>query len=713
MNKKLARGIPAGLLSIVLAVTTVGAAPAPAPSVLHAGDRAALVALYNATDGPNWVNNTNWLTDRPMGAWYGVTTNDGGRVTGLDLHDNELRGQIPPELGRLDRLSHLFLRGNGTVTCPLDNASFREWLKGIRNKRGLFCSHAGDRAALVALYRATGGLAWRDNSRWLTDWHLDTWFGVTTDDRGRVTELDLNSNNLSGEMPPQLGSLSNLTHMDLRSNGLRGQIPPELGDLDDLEVLSLSGNALSGKIPPELGALPNLTLLHISGNALSGQIPPELGSLSNLRLLHLNGNALSGQIPPELGSLINLRHLFLNGNDLSGQIPPELGSLSNLVDLHLGGNKLSGQMPPELSRLYRVTQLVLSDNALSGQIPPELAKLSHLNLLNLSNNDLSGQMPPELSRLDRLSHLFLQGNGIITCPLDNAAFREWLKGIRNRRGLCSHAGDRAALVALYRATGGRYWRDNSRWLTDLPLDAWFGVTTDDRGRVTELDLNSNNLSGKMPPQLGSLSNLTHLDLRSNGLRGQIPRELGDLDDLEVLSLSGNALGGKIPPELGSLSNLTHLDLRSNSLGGQIPPELGALSRVKKLVLGDNELIGYIPPELSGLSNVEELFLNGNELSGPIPSELGDLKNLEVISLDGNRLIGEDWFHRVPGNPWGNPWHWHFGWLSVGYTVDRLVIMPLLVLGLFVFVDPPGARRAWDRRGERFGRQRSPRGLPLA
>ena len=41
-----------------------------------AGDRAALVALYNATGGPNWAHNTGWLTNAPLGQWYGVTTDD-------------------------------------------------------------------------------------------------------------------------------------------------------------------------------------------------------------------------------------------------------------------------------------------------------------------------------------------------------------------------------------------------------------------------------------------------------------------------------------------------------------------------------------------------------------------------------------------------------------------------------------------------------------
>ena len=57
-----------------------------------ATDRAALIALYQATDGPNWTNNTRWLSDRPLDEWYGVTTDDNGRVTVLNLGENDLSG---------------------------------------------------------------------------------------------------------------------------------------------------------------------------------------------------------------------------------------------------------------------------------------------------------------------------------------------------------------------------------------------------------------------------------------------------------------------------------------------------------------------------------------------------------------------------------------------------------------------------------------------
>ena len=87
-----------------------------------ASDRAPLVALYNAAGGPNWTNHSNWLSDRPIGEWHGVTTNSNGRVSSLGLTDNGLTGEIPPELGGLSNLTRLWLGGNqlnlGSISGP-------------------------------------------------------------------------------------------------------------------------------------------------------------------------------------------------------------------------------------------------------------------------------------------------------------------------------------------------------------------------------------------------------------------------------------------------------------------------------------------------------------------------------------------------------------------------------------------------------------------
>ena len=81
------------------------------------------------------------------------------------------------------------------------------------------------------------------------------------------------------------------------------------------------------------------------------------------------------------------------------------------------------------------------------------------------------------------------------------------------------------------------WTDNINWLSDAPVGEWYGVTTDDSGRVTSLDLYDNQLSGEIPPELVGLSNLEWLLLDGNQLSGEIPPELAGLSNLEVLILS--------------------------------------------------------------------------------------------------------------------------------------------------------------------------------
>ncbi len=88
--------------------------PTPTPRTSPETDRAALEALYNSTDGPNWLRNGNWLSNEPMNRWFGVTTNDDGRVVGLELGANEMSGEIPPALGNLDRLQLLDLAESQT-----------------------------------------------------------------------------------------------------------------------------------------------------------------------------------------------------------------------------------------------------------------------------------------------------------------------------------------------------------------------------------------------------------------------------------------------------------------------------------------------------------------------------------------------------------------------------------------------------------------------
>ncbi len=283
-------------------------------------ERAALIALYNATDGANWIRNTNWNTTEPVSTWHGVTTNTNGLITHLYLHGNNVSGTIPAAIGDLTNLETFQLQLNDlSGSIPVE-------LGGLTN----------------------------------------------------LKTLDLLGNRLSGSIPAALGQLTNLERLNLHGNtdhsalaadagGLSGSIPAALGDLTNLKLLNLSFNMLSGPIPAELGRLSNLEILDLGVNSvfgvnsvysdgayisgLSEEIPAALGNLTNLRLLDLSFNRLSGSIPSSLGRLTNLTHLYLYFNDLSGAIPTELGDLTNLERLWLRGNGFSGCVPTALAEI--------------------------------------------------------------------------------------------------------------------------------------------------------------------------------------------------------------------------------------------------------------------------------------------------------------------------------------------------------------------------
>ena len=594
-----------------------------------AADREALEALYEATGGPEWSDRANWLSEAPLGEWFGVDTDSNGRVTSLALPGNGLSGEIPSALGRLASLQQLDL---GT-----------RWVDGV-------------------------GWVYNDLSG-----EIPTELSALTN----LRTLEFRGNRLLGTIPPELAGLAKLQWLDLRDNQLSGAVPRELSNLTNLQGLRLNGNDLSGAIPPELAALANLQALELGGNRLFGAIPPELGGLANLRWLGLGDNQLSGAIPPELGGLMNLQSLSLGANRLSGTIPPELAALANLQRLYLERNQLIGKIPWNLMQLSELTTLDISDTGVcvptDASIQAWLATIADFHTSGLACDGTlrvafsasryvvreGGSVEVRVRVIDQTNGPALSvtipltvtpGGGAteedyadvpdgvtVTAPASTGTFLVTAVAdphhdhaetitLGFRRPLPSGvtsgspdtavvtiydpgsvSTDREALEALYHATGGPDWRNRTNWLSAAPLGEWFGVVTDSDGRVTSLSLTGNELSGMIPPELGSLAYL------------------------QELYLWGNELNGAIPPELAALSNLKWLELGINELSGEIPPELGLLTNLRRLRLERNELIGAIPPELGELTNLQRLYLGGNQLIGKIPEDLMQLS--ELITLD--------------------------------------------------------------------------------
>ena len=155
----------------------------------------------------------------------------------------------------------------------------------------------------------------------------------------------------------------------------------------------------------------------------------------------------------------------------------------------------------------------------------------------------------------------------------------------------NHHPDRSALEAIYSTTDGANWCNSSQWLTDAPLNEWHGVTTDRGGRVLELDLASNRLTGIIPAELAQLTNLKTLNLSLNRLKGPITTALARLVNLQTLEIGRNKLTGDIPVELAQLGNLRTLKLWANRLEGPVPTELAQLATLETLELWGNGLTG--------------------------------------------------------------------------------------------------------------------------
>ena len=290
--------------------------------------------------------------------------------------------------------------------------------------------------ALLAIYNQTDGPNWKNATGWLSESSPCEWHGVTC--RGeKIVELDLSHNQLSGNIPAEIGILEDLERLNLSNNHLLGNLPPELGDLSNLEHLILSGNReLNGPIPPELGNLSHLVEMELAhwengGSLISGAIPPEFGQLSELKFLRIGTSLLEGPLPRELFGLTNLTTLDLPNNRLSGPIPPEIGNLINLDFLDLGGNDFSGPLPSELGNLTMLYYFSVGDSLVSGEIPPELGNLVRLKYLVLDNTELFGPLPLTLLNLN-LRELSYFGTKL--CEPDDEAFQAWLETIRDLQG---------------------------------------------------------------------------------------------------------------------------------------------------------------------------------------------------------------------------------------------------------------------------------------
>ncbi|XP_058111182.1 LRR receptor-like serine/threonine-protein kinase EFR [Magnolia sinica] len=581
-------------------------------------DRVALLHLKHLITDDPLRSLSSWNHTLHFCNWQGVTC--GGhrhpqRVTALNLTGHNLVGPIPPFIGNLTFLRIIDLSANNfhdTVPEEIGRLFRLRYLYLTNNTfSGEIPANLTHCSDLQVLHLYGNQLAGR----------IPTELGSLT----KLTSLALGHNNLTGSIPPSLGNLSSLTYLYLSITVWRaesrvssaGWIPPSLYNLSSIKILDVGSNRLHGNLPPNLGlTLPNLRMLLVGSNQFTGPIPVSLSNASGIVVIELCNNSFSGSVPLNFGSLKGLTHLRLWGNELGIGKASDLSFLislnncSSLRVLQLSINNLSGALPESMANLStQLRWLTLGNNSIFGSIPSGIQNLIGLTVLAMRNNFLTGTIPIGVGKLNKVEVLYLDGNelsGHIPSSLGNISrlFRLSLDGNKLTGRVPSSLGNCTYMQFIYLG--------NNNLSGSLPKQLFSFPS------LIELQLTNNSFTGNLPWEVGYLKTLSLLFVSNNNLSGEIPISLGNCLSLEYLWLDGNFFQGPIPSTFTTLRGLQSLDLSRNNLSGKILRYLENLFALQYLNLSFNNFEGELPKQGVFRNASEVSVLRNSKLCGGIP-----------------------------------------------------------------------------------------------
>ncbi|KAI8550167.1 hypothetical protein RHMOL_Rhmol06G0084000 [Rhododendron molle] len=301
--------------------------------------------------------------------------------------------------------------------------------------------------------------------------------------------------------------------------------------------------------------------------------------------------------------------------------------------LDLSNQRLTGSLPfHSICQLKSLQKLSLGHNQLHGPITEQLRDCVKLQYLDLGNNFFSGPFP-DISPLNKLNYLYLNNSGL------SGAF-PW-DSLRNMTGLVVLSlGDNNQLDRTpFPEVVVELARLNWLYLSNCSIE---GRIPKEIGNLTELvnlELSDNYLAGEIPVEISKLKKLWQLELYGNGLTGRFPVGFGNLTNLEKFDASKNYLEGDLS-ELRTLSKLLTLQLYDNGFSGEIPVEFGEFGKLVNLSLYENKLTGFIPQALGSKS--EFIFIDASEnfLTGPIPPDMCKQGKMTQLLLLQNNLTGD-------------------------------------------------------------------------
>ncbi|KZV28216.1 hypothetical protein F511_20882 [Dorcoceras hygrometricum] len=384
---------------------------------------------------------------------------------------------------------------------------------------------------------------------WSSGTHFCKWTNVNCDTTNSfVTGINLDSASVSGTLPPEINTLSQLKSIALQKNSLSGSLP-SFENMTALEQIFLDGNGFTSVPKNFLLGLTSLQTLSMSGNYKLGpwEIPTYLTESSTLVTFNAGNASIYGVIPDIFGSFPNLQNLRLSYNNLNGSLPKSFSG-SEIQNLWLNNQQegLSGTIDV-LANMAQLTQVWLQENAFSGGIP-DLSKCVNLFDLQLRDNRFTGVLPPSLMSLPNLLNITLQNNKL-QGPYPNFP-AEVQATIGTTNSFClQKAGPCDPQVSTLLVVAGALGYPMSlaqSWTGNRACTGWSFINCDIKGNVVVVNMGKQGFSGTISPAFANLTFMRTLMLNDNKLTGTIPGVLTTLSQLQTFDVSNNNLSGPVP-----------------------------------------------------------------------------------------------------------------------------------------------------------------------
>lgn len=345
--------------------------------------------IYYSWGGPNWSIKTNWLSSKPLSEWYGVSTDEAGEVTALDLSGVGLVGQVPPALSSLNSLTSIGLSNNPDLSGTLPETIFNsfEYLESLQLQN---CGFYGQIP--------------------------ENWGNLPA----TCSTLLLYGNELMGDVPVSVTSHPSWTEgkwdrwIDASTHGIRTQRSSMLGLAADKEanlahsvqVLKDIYDSMDGahwdfqggtewfstEYPSGWGGVwlnenNEITRLYLEYFGLKGKLPESIGELSALEVLYLDDAGITGSLPASMSNLTELNYLRIQHTSMTSLTDIFSEKMDNLEWIEIDWNtQMGGPVPAGLAKLPAAQSIDLSFNALTGTPDASLAPLH----IKMSENRLTG-----------------------------------------------------------------------------------------------------------------------------------------------------------------------------------------------------------------------------------------------------------------------------------------------------------------------------------